>query len=105
MVSIPVKLFLFIAANAVGFYAALLAGNAAILLKIYPDMNDSAQQMHVHTVILGGTMWTWILCAVVSLGVFLKDTKRRLLILLLPLLVPTAYMLGAVAWLKYHAGA
>jgi hypothetical protein len=105
MVPIPVKLLLFIAANAIGFYAALLAGNIAIVMKAYPDIADSAGQMHAHHLILGGTMWVWIASAVISLGVFLGDTKKRLLLLLLPLLAPTLYLTGAIAWVKMHAGA
>ena len=86
-----INILAFLIANGVGFLSAPVLYNIAVISGLLsPDQiadNPAAFQSSFFT----GTIITWLVCAVASLGWFVLKGKLRFLFLLLPAVVPAIY--------------
>lgn len=94
------NIVLFLLANGLGFMAAPIAYNVALLSGALSletlESNAATLQINFFTT----TAITWIFCALFSLGFFLVKSKLRLIFLLFPALLPLLYGLSILAGLS-----
>lgn len=88
--------FLFVLANGIGFSGSALAYHAAVLSGIYVPDETGVHQVLLHG-FYQGTMMTWMICALFSLGFFFVRSPVRYVFLMASALLPFAYGLS-ILW-------
>jgi hypothetical protein len=94
------KILILILTCSAGFFVA-----AALLLLshkagLFPDI-DSMTQDNVQRFKLwffGGTMWAWLIGALISIGYILSDGPKKKWFLGAPIYMPVIYVIGAITY-------
>ena len=93
--SLPVKFFVFVICNVIGFFSASVTYTLAAYTGALP-VADPAFDPAIVRHALAQIMLTWAICGAFSLaGFFLKD-RAALLFLVVPAIIPLAYGLSVL---------
>ena len=83
---------LFILSNLLGFSAAPISYNVAVMSgRIDPSLPETIGLDVLRYDFFQGTMITWLVCAIFSVGFFFVKGKERYLFLCVPAIVPMLY--------------
>ncbi|MCC6598726.1 MAG: DUF4179 domain-containing protein [Alphaproteobacteria bacterium] len=82
--------FLFLLANAIGFSSPTLAYYTASLTGFFVPGDTGGHQILLHE-FYQGTLMTWMVCALFSLGFFFVRGPLRYIFLLVSAFIPFAY--------------
>jgi hypothetical protein len=85
------KIIKFLIINAIGFFTISGLFVAAHLMDIVPTDLPEQYQARFSNFFFGGTMWAWIICALLSLFYFEVKSNLKFLFLCLPVLGPALY--------------
>lgn len=97
-----VKLLLFSIVNAVGFYVSAVMANVALMLDSFPHFGSEMARDQFKTVFFGGSMWVWIVAAILSVGYFfVRSAELRVLLILAPVFAPIIYCVSVIAYYKF----
>jgi hypothetical protein len=85
------NVILFLIANLLGFLGAPIAYHLSISLDIFKPSDELINSGALNALFFRDTMMVWTGCAVLSLGIFFIKDKNKMLLLLLPALLPLFY--------------
>ena len=86
------NVILFLFANALGFSAASISYNVAIISgTLDPGLPDAVGIEVLRNDFFQGTLITWLVCAIFSFGFFFAKGKERYLFLCVPAIIPMVY--------------
>lgn len=87
-----IDVFLFLLANVLGFSAASISYNIAVLSgNLDPSLPEQIGLDVLRNDFFQGTLITWFVCALFSVGFFFVKGKERYLFLCVPAVVPMIY--------------
>ena len=87
-----IDILLFLFANLLGFSAAAISYNLAVMSgTLDPSLPETIGTDALRNDFFQGTMITWAVCAVFSLGFFFAKGKERYLFICVPAIVPMIY--------------
>ncbi|MCB9987794.1 MAG: hypothetical protein H6868_00505 [Rhodospirillales bacterium] len=92
------KTLLFLAINAAGFFITPLLGNLTVAMGLTPELPTDIAIRSFQLWFAGGGVWSWLACALISIGYFFASEKHRTGLLLLPLYGPLLYGLSVLAY-------
>lgn len=87
-----IDLLLFVFANLLGFSATAISYNFAYMSGLIDTSFPETVGVEIlYNDFFQGTMITWVVCAIFSLGFFFAKGKERYLFLCVPAIVPMLY--------------
>lgn len=87
-----IDVFLFLMANLLGFSAASISYNIAVISgKLDPALPEQIGIEVLRNDFFQGTLITWLVCGLFSIGFFLVKGKERYLFLCVPAIIPMFY--------------
>ncbi len=87
-----IDFILFLLANALGFSAASISYNLAVISgRLDPAIPEQIGIEVLRNDFFQGTMITWLMCCLFSVGFFFAKGKERYLFLCVPAIIPMVY--------------
>ncbi len=96
-----IRVLLFIIVNIAGWYTIPVIASIAAKLDVFPKLPPGIHTEAFKLWFLGGGMWVWIICAVISIGYFFTRNELKNWLLLAPMYVTAIYGTAVLLYFNF----